>query len=69
MTAPLSLGAQLAMTLASICECRHLATAHNAQGCTACACGEFTRRTENDRLALDTLGPEHARRLVQDGER
>lgn len=61
MTAPLTLGQQLALTLASICTCRHLATTHNAQGCTRCDCGEFTRRTENDQVALDAMAQESAR--------
>lgn len=61
MTAPIPLSVQLAVTLASICECRHLVSAHDAKGCTRCECGEFTRRTENDHIALDAL--------ARDGER
>lgn len=55
---PMSLAAQLALTLRSICVCRHLVSVHDATGCTRCECGEFTRREENDALALDALETE-----------
>jgi len=56
--APLSLAAQIAMTLASICECRHLVTMHDARGCSRCECGEFTRRTQHDAIVTRALGEE-----------
>jgi len=54
-TQPMSLAAQLALTLASVCVCRHLVTAHDAKGCTRCECGEFTRRTANDAIVTRAL--------------
>ena len=57
----MSLASQLAITLASVCVCRHLVTAHDEKGCTTCECGEFTRRTEHDALALDALSKEGRR--------
>lgn len=58
MTSPiLSLEAQLAVTLASVCTCRHLVTVHAEQqgACRFCGCVGFQRITSNDDIARDVL--------------
>lgn len=62
MTTPLlSLEAQLALTLAGVCECRHLVTVHNKGPCRFCGCLEFTRSTQNDQQARDVLARDGAK--------
>jgi len=49
---PLPLTTQLALTLASLCDCRHLPSAHTGQGCLVCACRAYARRTTNDAVVI-----------------